>query len=154
MPDTIETELTVSSIFDPYFHVTNSGEMIDISRISELVSDVISALQSEYCGHTFTCHNEHCDTETTWYDYVDINSINIHSHYEPLPETEEIVNNVEVIVLPDDQTQKADNTTPLIKLADPHKYRMYDLLRAQMDGVTKCTVINDLHHLKDGKWYN
>ena len=31
MPDTIETELTVSSIFDPYFHVTNSGEMIDIT---------------------------------------------------------------------------------------------------------------------------
>ena len=26
MPDTIGKELTVSSIFDPYFHVMNSGE--------------------------------------------------------------------------------------------------------------------------------
>ena len=94
MPDTIKSELTVSSIFDPYFHVTNSGEMVDISRNSEVVSDVISALQSEYYGHTYNWHNEHCDNGTTWYDYVDFNSINIHTHYEPLPVTEEILNDV------------------------------------------------------------
>ena len=34
VPDTIKTELTVSSIFDPYFHVANSGERVDISRNS------------------------------------------------------------------------------------------------------------------------
>ena len=39
----------------------------------------------------------------TWYDYVGINLINIQSHYEPLPATEEILNNVKVIILPDDQ---------------------------------------------------
>ena len=67
MPDTIETELTISSMFDPYFHVTNSGEMVDISRHYKVVGDVVSTLQSEYCGHTYNCHNEHCDKETTWY---------------------------------------------------------------------------------------
>ena len=104
MPDTIETELTVSSIFDPYFHVTNSGEMVDISWNSEVMRDVVATLEAGYCSHTFNYHNKHCDKETTWYDYVDINSINIHNHYEPLPATEEILNDVEVIILPDYQT--------------------------------------------------
>ena len=80
--------------------------------------------------------------------------INIHSHYEPLPATEEILNNVEVVILPDDQTQNRDNTSPLNKLADLHKYRMYDLLRAQMDGGAKFNVTNNLHLSKDIKWYN
>ena len=53
MPDTIEKELTVSSIFDPYFHVTNSGEMVDVSQNSEVVCDVVDALQSGYCSHTY-----------------------------------------------------------------------------------------------------
>ena len=80
--------------------------------------------------------------------------INIHSHYEPLLATEEILNDVEVVILPDDQTQKKDNISPLNKLANPHKYQMYDLPRTQMDGGTKCTVTNNLHLLKDVKWYN
>ena len=53
MSDTIEMELTVSFIFDPYFHVTNSSEIVDILRNSEVASDVTSALESEYCGHTY-----------------------------------------------------------------------------------------------------
>ena len=61
MPDTIETKLTVSSIFDPYFHVTNSGEMVDISGNSEVMSDVVTALEAEYCSHTFNCHNKYRD---------------------------------------------------------------------------------------------
>ena len=64
------------------------------------------------------------------------------------------MNDVEVIILPDDQTQERNNTSPLNKLADLHKYLMYDLPRAQMDGGTKCTVTNNLHLLKDVKWYN
>ena len=47
MPNTIETEFTISSIINPYFHVTNSGEMVDILRHCEVISDVFSALQSE-----------------------------------------------------------------------------------------------------------
>ena len=31
---------------------------------------------------------------------------------------------------------------------------MYNLLRVQMDGDAKCTVTNNLHLLKDVKWYN
>ena len=61
IPDTIETKLTVSSIFDPYFHVINSGEVVDASRNSEVVGDVIAALEPEYYGHTYNQHNEHCD---------------------------------------------------------------------------------------------
>ena len=104
MPNTIETKLTVSSIFDPCFHVTNDGEMIDISRNSEVVSNIVAALESEYCSNTFNCHNVHCDEDTAWYDYVDINSINIPLHYEALPATEKIRNNTEVIIVSDDQT--------------------------------------------------
>ena len=154
MPDTIETKLTVLYVFDPYFHVNNSGEMVDISRNSEVMSDGVAVLEVEYCSHTFNCHNKHCNKDTDWYDYVDINSVNIPTHYEPLPVTEEILNNTKVIIVPDDQTQKRDNTTPLNKLTNPHQYRMYDLPRAQMDGGAKCTVTNNLHLLKDVKWYN
>ena len=77
--------------------------MVDILRSSEVVSDAISVLQSEYYEHTYNWHNEHYDKDMTWYDYVGINLINIQSHYEPLPATEEILNNVKVIILPDDQ---------------------------------------------------
>ena len=31
---------------------------------------------------------------------------------------------------------------------------MYDLPRAQMDGGAKFTVTNNIHLLKDVKWYN
>lgn len=154
MPSRIETELIISSVFDSYFHVTNSDEMVVISRNSEVICDVISALQSEYCGHTYNQYNEHCDRDTTWYDYVDINSINIHSHYEPLSATEETLNNVEVTILPDDQTQKKDNISPLNKLADLNKCQMRNIPRVQMDGSAKFTVTNNLHLLKDIKWYN
>ena len=95
MSDTIGTKLIVSSIFDPYFYVTNSGEMVDISRNSEVMSDVIVVvLEAEYCSHTFNYHIKHCDKDTAWYDYVDINSINMSTHYEPLPATEEILNDI------------------------------------------------------------
>ena len=148
MPDTIGKELTVSSIFDPYFHVTNSGEMVDVTQNSEVRGDVVAALQSEYCSNTYNRHNEHRDTSTEWYDFVDINSIGIQHHYEPIPATEEIINDTETIILSDDQTQIIDNSNPLNKLDDPNRYRMYDLPRAQMDGGAKCTVTNNLHLLK------
>lgn len=64
MPNTIEKELTVSSIFDPYFHATNSGEMIDLLQNNEVVGDIIAALKSEYCIHTYDRHNDQCGEDT------------------------------------------------------------------------------------------
>ena len=101
-----------------------------LSYVFIQVGDVIATLESEYCSHTYNQHNEHCNKGSTWYDYVDINLINIHIHYDLLPLTEEIMNNVEVVILSDDQIQKRDNTPHLNKLIDPHKYRIYDLPRA------------------------
>lgn len=95
-----------------------------------MVGDVIVALESEYCSHSYNQQNEHRDEGTTWYDYVDIISINIHNHYDPIAVTEEILNKVEVFILPDDETQKCDNTNSLHKLADLHQYQMYNLPRA------------------------
>ena len=77
--DIIEKDLTVSLIFDLYFHVTNSGEIINVSHNSEKVSDAISALESEFCSHIYNRHNDHRDEGTNWYNYVDINSIYIHN---------------------------------------------------------------------------
>ena len=37
---------------------------------------------------------------------------------------------------------------------DSNEYSMYDFPRAQMDRGAKCTVTNNLHFLKDVKWYN
>ena len=128
--------------------------MVDVSRNSEVISNIIAALEFEYCGNTYNHHNIHHDKDTAWYDYIDINSINIPTHYEPLPATEEILNDTKVIIIPDDQTQKRDNTSSVNKLNDPHQYQMYNLPRAQMDGGTKSTVTNNLHLLKDVKWYN
>ena len=53
MPDTIEKELKVSSIFDPYYHVMNLREMVDMTQNSEVISDVVAALQIEYCSNTY-----------------------------------------------------------------------------------------------------
>lgn len=39
----IEKELTVSSIFDPFSHITNSGEMVDVLRNSQVMSDDVFA---------------------------------------------------------------------------------------------------------------
>ena len=130
MLDIIGKKLTVSSIFDPYFHVMNSGEIVDVTQNSEVSSDVVAALQSEYCSHTYNCHNEHCDTNIDWYYFVNINLIGIQHHYEPIPATEEIINGMETIVFPDEQTQIIDNSNPLNKLDDPNRYQMYDLPRA------------------------
>ena len=115
-------------------------------------SDVVAALQSEYCSHTYNCHNKHCDANTDWYNFVDINLIGIQHHYEPIPTTKEIINDMETIVFPNKQTQVVDNSNPLNKLDDPNQYQMYDLPRAQMDGGAKCTVTNNLHLLKNVKW--
>ena len=146
--------MTISSIFNPYFHITINGDMVDVSRNSKVISDVVAALESKYCGNTYNHHHVQRDKDTAWYDYVDINSINIPTHYERLPATEEILNDTKVIIIPDDQTQKQNNTSPVNKLEDPHQYQMYDLPRAQMDGGAKCTVTNNLYLLKDVKWYN
>ena len=132
----------------------NLGEIVDVTQNSEVRNDVVAALQSEYCSHTYNCHNEHRVTNTDWYDFVDINSIGIQHHCEPISATEEIINDMETILFPDEKTQIIDNSNPLNKLDDPNQYGMYDLPRAQMDGGAKCTVTNNLHLFKNVKWYN
>ena len=56
----------------------------------------------------------------TWYDFVDINLIGIHHHYEPIPVTKEIINDTEIIVFFNEQTQVVDNSNPLKKLDNPN----------------------------------
>ena len=113
-----------------HFLVTKSDEIINVSHNNEVISNVVSALEFEHCDHTYNHHNDHCDEGTTWYDYLDTSSINIHYHYEPIVETEEIINEVKVLTLPNDITQKSNNTKPLYKLADLYQFQMYDLPRA------------------------
>ena len=60
------------------------------------------ALNSEYFGHIYNHHHDHCDEGITWYDYVGINSINIQNHYEHIVANKEILNEVELLTLPDD----------------------------------------------------
>ena len=122
MIDTIKTKLIVSSIFDLYFHITNNGDMVDVSKNRKVISNIVAVLESEYYGNTYNRHNVHHDKDTAWYDYVDINSINIPTHYEPLSATQEILNDTKVIIIPDDQMQKRDNTSSMNKFEDPYQY--------------------------------
>lgn len=58
MKDTIKNEITISSMFDPIFHVTNSGELIDVSLNSDVMSDVVVVLESEHCRDSFNVHKD------------------------------------------------------------------------------------------------
>ena len=154
LADTIETNLTVSSVFGPLYHITNSGDMVDVSNNDQTRYDLIASLESEYCRDSFSRHNCHRDEETIWYDYVDINAININNYYEPIAALSEVLNDVEEMVVPDSATAKQNNITALNKLECPDKYKMYDLPRAQMDGGAKCTITNNINLLKNVKWYS
>lgn len=154
MTNTIKKELTVSSIFDQFSHVTDSDEMIDISHNSEVVSDVVASLESDYYSQINNYHSDHCNKGTTWYSYVDINPIQIHHNYESIVATEKILNEVKVWTLPDYVTQKSHDTMSLYKLADPHQFQKYNLSIAQKNGDSKYTVTSNLYLLKVVKWYN
>ena len=47
LADTIETNLTVSSVFGPLYHITNNGDMVDVSDNDETRYDLIASLESE-----------------------------------------------------------------------------------------------------------
>ena len=70
LADTIETNLTVSSVFGPLYHITNNGNMVDISNNNETRYDLIASLESEFCSDSFSRHNCHRDEDTVWYNYV------------------------------------------------------------------------------------
>ena len=83
MMDTIK-KVTVSSIFDKFFHVTNSGEVIDMSSNSKVMSYLVAILEPKYYGKSNNHHNVHHDWNTIWFNYVNMNVINVHCYYEPL----------------------------------------------------------------------
>ena len=64
LADTIETDLTVSSVFGPLYHITNNGDMVDISNNNETRYDLIASLELEYCSDSFSRHNCHRDEDT------------------------------------------------------------------------------------------
>ena len=67
-----------------------------------------------------------------------------------------VLNDVEVMMLPDNTRVKQDNTTDINRLVTANKYQMYNLLRAQMDGGVKYTITNNINLLKisNGITYN
>ena len=155
LADTIETDLTVSSVFGRLYHITNNGDMVDVSDNDETRYDLIALLESEYCRDlSFSCHNCHRDEDTIWYDYVDINAINNNNYYEPIAALSEVLNDVEELVVPDSATVKQNNIFDANKLESPDKYRIYDLPREQMDDGAKCTITNNINLLKNVKWYS
>ena len=101
--------------------------MVDVSNINEARIDLIASLESEYCSGSYACHNCHQDENIVWYGYVNINSININNHYEPIAALSEVLNNVEVLVLLDHATVKQNNLTDVNRLETSDKYQMYDL---------------------------
>ena len=80
-----------------------------------------------------------------WYDYVNINAININNHYELIATLSEVLNDVEVMVLPDNAIVKQDNTTDVNWLKNANSYQMFNLSRAQMDGGEKFTISNNIN---------
>lgn len=81
--------------------------------------------------------------------------VHIHNYYKLILAIKEILNEVDVVIVSDNAiTCQVDNTQKLHKLDEPHHFTMYDLLRAHMGGGAKYTVTNNLHLLKDVKWYN
>ena len=109
--DTIETDLTISSVFDSLYRITNNGNIVDVSNNNETRYDLIASLELEYCSDSFSCQNCHRDEDTVWYNYVNINAININNHYEAIAVLSEVLNDVEVLVLPDHATVKQNNLT-------------------------------------------
>lgn len=141
-------------MFGPLYHITNNGNMVDVSNNDETRYDLIGSLESEYCRDSFSPHNCHRDEDTIWYNYVDINAINIKNYYEPIAALSEVLNDVEELVISDNATVKQNNIFVANRLDSPDKYRTYDLPRAQMDGGAKCTITNNINLLKNVKWYS
>ena len=119
---------------DNYIKVINRIDMID-----EILQD----------------HNNG-DTETTWYDAINISSVNLRHRYimEGISSTdifheEEFDPSIETVSV-DDDTIKVSNV--LINNVDTTRF--YDDPRAQMDGGAKCSVTNILEILRNITWFD
>lgn len=97
-----------------------------------------------------TCNQD----KSKWYDEVDINSIDLVEHYEPMSTNNWVYNEVKIFDLLDEVTIQHDNCQTLFKLKDPYKFQMYDLPWAQMDDGIKCTVTNNINLLENVRYYN
>ena len=87
--------------------------MVDVSNNNETRYDLIASLELECCSDSFSCHNCQRDEDTIWYDYVNINAINTNNYYEPIAALSEILNDVEVLVLPNNATVKQNNLSDI-----------------------------------------
>ena len=85
-------------------------------------SNIITSLEAENCTHTYNHHNIHHNNDTIWYDFIDINVINIHGYYDSIGSNDKTHNHYDVFEIPDDVTVKHDNITDLYKLEDPYRY--------------------------------
>ena len=64
LADTIETGLTISSIFGPLYPITNNGSKVDVFNNNEIRYDLIASLDLEYCSDSFSRHNCYRDEDT------------------------------------------------------------------------------------------
>lgn len=57
--DPIESDLTVSSIFQPIYHIRKPEQLVDVFMDNITRSDMIASLEDKYCSHIYNCHNIH-----------------------------------------------------------------------------------------------
>lgn len=93
-----KTELSVSSIFQPIYHVKKSEQLIDVSMDNGTRSYLIASLEAEYCSHAYNHHNIHHNDDTIWYDFVDIDAINVCGYDKPIGSNYEIHNDMKFLM--------------------------------------------------------
>ena len=59
--DTIETDLTVSSVFGPFYHITDNGDIVYIFDNNLASVNLVVSLESEYYSISYSCQNCYCD---------------------------------------------------------------------------------------------
>ena len=88
---------TVSSVFQPIYNITGSNQTCMVS--DSVHEDLNLCFSNDDCCIT---NNEVNLDQAEWYDAVDVNSIGLVGYYEPLSRNDEVYNEVEVYVIPDD----------------------------------------------------
>ena len=124
-----------------YYENVNINSIGMEARFDAVGSDADVYNDDESCATEYRCTYQ--DQSPKWYNCKDVNAVEVESYFD----------NGEFI--PDDEsTIKTSNLSSVNWLEDPYEYKMYDGIRAQMDGGAKCTVTNKLELLHDRRFYN
>ena len=108
---------TVSSVFQPIYHMTNLNEVCLLS--DNLRENLHACFSNDNCRISDTHSSANSGDTTEWYNEVDINSIRLVGYYKPMSIDNEVYNEVGLFDVPNEATVQHNNFQTLFKIEDP-----------------------------------